>query len=427
MTKVENLENNKFKLTITIAAETFAKAIETAYHKNARQFNVPGFRKGKAPRRVIEQMYGQSVFYEDAFELCWGDAYDAALAEHAVTAVDKPEIDIETIGEKEGLVFTATVQGKPPVTLGKYKGIAVPRSEYTDTDAEVDEALASERGKQARYADTERTVAQDGDRVTLDYSGSADGVKFDGGTGEDQVLLIGSGTFIPGFEEQLVGRKIGEDCDVTVTFPEKYHAEELAGKEAVFACKIKAIQEKQLPEVDDEFIKDISEFDTVTDWKASKREELEKQKSERAKAARENAALKGACQNAKVDIPDCMIDRQVEYMLRDLAYRLQGSGLSLEDYCMYTGSDVGKLKESYHADALERVKTQLVVEAVAKKEKLTAASEEIAAKIDEYAEGGKVSREEFESKMSADDREYVEDRIVFDKAIALITDSAVEE
>ncbi|MCL2694890.1 MAG: trigger factor, partial [Clostridiales bacterium] len=349
MTKIEKLENNKVKITVTVPAEAFAKSIEIACRKNAGRYNVPGFRKGKAPRRMIEQMYGESVFYEDAFELCWGDAYDAALAEHALIAVDKPEIEIETIGAGEDLVFTAGVQLKPDVTLGQYKGIGIPAQEYTVEDAEVDGALEAEREKQARFVDSDRTEVKDGDRITLDYSGSVGGVKFDGGTGEDQTLHIGSGTFIPGFEEQLVGKAVGEDCDVTVTFPAEYHADELAGKAAVFACKVKAISEKQLPELDDEFIKDISEFDSVAEWKAKKREELEGQKSERAKAARENAALKAACENASVEIPDCMVERQVDYMLRDLAYRLQSSGLSLQDYMGYMGMDAEKLKESYRA------------------------------------------------------------------------------
>ena len=426
MSQMEKTENNMAKLTVTVSAEDFQKATAAAYHKNVKTYNIPGFRKGKAPRKVIENLYGEGVFYEDAFELCWGDAYDAALTEHALEAVDQPKLDIVNISEQEGFTFTAEVQLKPEVSLGQYKGIAVPPAEYTVTDAEVDAALEQEREKQARFVETERNVVENGDRIALDYSGSVDGVKFDGGTAEGQTLVIGSGSFIPGFEEQLIGKTVGEACDVTVTFPTEYHADELAGKDAVFACTVKGIEEKQMPEADDEFVKDISEHDSVAEWKASKRTELEEQKRKSAENARENAIMETVCNNATVDVPDCMVDQQADYMLRDLAYRLRASGLSLEDYCRYMGADANALKESYRADALTQVKMQLVVEAVAKAEAFTVTPEDVDAEIDKLAARGERSREETEAMLTSANRERMEDNIVFAKAIALITESAVD-
>ncbi len=423
MATFEKLENNRAKLTITVSPETFGSAVTQAYHKTAKHYNVPGFRKGKAPRKVIENMYGEGAFFEDAFEIVWGDAYDAALAEHDLTAVDKPVINITTIDAAEGAVFTAEVQLKPEVTLGAYKGLEVPEPEFKVEDSEVMAEIEKEREKSARFIEVERPV-ENGDRVVLDYSGSVDGEKFDGGTAEDQLLIIGSGTFIPGFEEQLVGMKTGEEKDINVKFPDEY-SEPLAGKDAVFAVKIKAVQIKELPELDDEFAKDVSDFDTFEELKADKKAKMVEQAEKNRATAIENVALKMAADNAIVDIPDVMVDRQVNYMLRDIAYQLSMSGLSLEDYCKYTGTDMNGLQEQYRPEALNRVKMQLVIEAVGDKEQIACTEEDRQAAIAEFAEGSGKTPEEFAKSLSEDDLEYVTDHVIAQKTVKLITDSVV--
>lgn len=423
MATCDKLENNRAKLTIAVSPETFGSALEQAYRKTAHQYNVPGFRKGKAPRKVIENMYGESAFYEDAFKLVWGGAYDAALSEHALTAIDEPDLEIATIGAAEGLTFTAEVQLLPEVALGAYKGIEVPEPTYTVEDSEVMAEIEKEREKNARFLEVERAV-ETGDRVMLDYSGSIDGVKFDGGTAEDQLLVIGSGTFIPGFEEQLVGMNAGEEKDIAVRFPDEY-ANELAGKDAVFAIKLKAVQVKELPALDDEFAKDISDFDTFAALVADKKAKMTAQAEKNRAIAIENVALKTASDNAIVEIPDVLVERQVNNMLRDVAYRLSMSGISLEDYCKYTGTDLAAMKESYRAEARERVKTQLVIEAVVKAEEIDCDPEDLAAQISEYAESSGKSSEEFAATLSEDDRAYLADRAKTQKAIKLITESVV--
>ena len=422
MATIEKLEHDQVKLTIEIDADTFNAALQQAYVKNGKHYNIAGFRKGKAPRKVIESMYGEGVFFEDAFELCWGDAYDAALEENGLTAVDKPTLDIEKIGKDEGVVFTAVVQLKPTVKLGAYKGIEVEQPTYTVEDADVNAEIEKEREKNARFVDVERAV-ENGDRVVIDYSGSVDGVQFDGGTAEEQTLVIGSNTFIPGFEEQLIGMNVGEERDITVTFPEEYHAENLAGKEAVFHIKLHNVQFKELPELDDEFAKDVSEFDTLAELIADKRKKMEEQAAKNEKIAIENIALKTVCDNAEVEVPECMTERQANYMLRDMGYRLQMSGISLEDYCRYVGTDLNALKASYHDEAASRVKMQLVIEAVGKAENVTCTDEEIAEVIKEYAENNDMPVEEFEKQISDDDREFLSDRKIAEKTLALIVDN----
>jgi len=423
MATIERKEHNIAKLTISVDAETFASAVQQAYFKTAKHYNIPGFRKGKAPRKVIENMYGTAVFFEDAFDIVWGDAYDKALEEHALTAVDKPMLDIEKISLEEGVVFTAEVQLKPEVSLGAYKGIEVEAPAYTVEDADVERELEQEREKNARFVGVERPV-ENGDRVILDYSGSVDGVKFDGGTAEDQPLVIGSGTFIPGFEEQMVGMTVGEEKDITVTFPSEYHAEDLAGKEAVFAVKVREIQIKELPELDDEFAKDISEFDTLDELRADKKAKLEAAAAEQEKTAKENLAIKAACDNAVVEIPAVMTDRQVNYMLQDIAYRLSMSGISLEDYCKFTGTDLNALRESYKAEAENRVKMQLVIEAIGKAESIACTEEELEAEVASFAEQNGMTVEDFKKQLKEDDYDYLRDRKAAEKTVAVIVDNA---
>ena len=425
MAQFEKLEGNKGKLTITVDAETFRKALNEAYKKTAGRYAVQGFRKGHAPRKVIETYYGEGVFYEDAFELCWGEAYDEAVKEHDLFVVDRPDVDILSIGENEGVTYVAEVTLKPEVTLGEYKGIAVPKADYTVSDEDVQKALEAERENQARFVDVDRP-AENGDRVLLDYSGSVDGVKFDGGTAEDQTLVLGSNTFIPGFENQLVGAVAGESRDVNVTFPTEYHAEHLAGKAAVFACTVKAVQKKELPEIDDEFIGDISEFETVDAWKADKKEKMLAEKKQSLDNMHENLAIKGACDNATVDIPDCMIERQVDYMMQDIKYRLAGSGLDFNTYLKYLNTTEADMRKNYRTEAEARVKMQLVIEAISKAENVQATDEEIEEEIKKYAENGSTDVETFKAQLTDSDREYFADRIVVDKTVKLIVDAAVE-
>ncbi len=424
MATIERKEHNIAKLTITVDADTFAAAVQQAYVKTAKHYNIPGFRKGHAPRKVIENMYGEGVFFEDAFEIVWGDAYDAALEEFELSAVDKPSIDIEKISLAEGVVYTAEVQLKPEVVLGAYKGIEVEKPTYTVEDADVEREIEQEREKNARFVGVERAV-ENGDRVILDYSGSVDGEKFDGGTAEEQPLVIGSGTFIPGFEEQMVGMSIGEEKDITVTFPEEYHAPDLAGKEAVFHVKVREVQIKELPALDDEFAKDVSEFDTLDELKADKREKMTARAAENEKAARENLCIKAVCDNATVEIPAVMTDRQVNYMMQDIAYRLSMSGISLEDYCKFSGTDLDAMRESYKPEAENRVKMQLVIEAVGKAENVTCTDEELDADVAAYAEQNNTSVEEFKKQLKEDDYDYLRDRKTAEKTIALIVDNAV--
>ncbi len=424
MATVEKLGNNKAKLTITVDKDTFAQAMQKSYIKNAKLYNVPGFRKGKAPRKVIENMYGEGVFYEDAFEFVYGDAYDKAIEENELIPVDQPDVSIASIGASEDLVFTAEVTLKPEVSLGQYKGIEVVRRAYTVEDAEVNKLILEEQEKAARYLEQERPV-EDGDRVVLDYSGAVDGVKFDGGTAEDQALNIGSNSFIPGFEEQLVGMNAGETKDINVKFPDEYHAPELSGKDAVFTVTIKSIQVKELPELDDDFVQDISEFDTMDALRADKREQLMKRNEQRAKNEMENEALEKVMNNATIDVPAVMIDRQTDYAIQDLSYRLSMSGLSLEDYCMYTGSDMQKMRESFRDESENRVRLQLVLEAIGKAENIEPDEDAVEAEIVQYVGNNGLELDKIRPNLTEEDIEYFRSRAVMEKTIKIVMDNVV--
>ena len=427
MATMEKLEGSKVKLTIEVSAEQFEAATQKAYQKAGKRFNVPGFRKGKAPRKVIENMYGPLAFFDDAFDIVYPEAYQAAIAEQGVEPVDRPDVSIETLPEGETpLVFSLVVAVKPEVELGAYKGIEVEKRAYNVTDDEVDAAIAQLQEGVARMVDVDRPV-ENGDTVNLDYSGSVDGVKFDGGTAQGQTLTIGSGQFIPGFEEQMVGMAVGEEKDIEVTFPEEYHAENLAGKKAVFAVKVNGIQVKELPTLDDEFAKDVSEYDTLEALRDAKRQELLEQAEKNAKIQKENDVVRKAVENATVEIPDAMVERQIDSFLQDLGYRLQMQGISLEDYLKYTNSEISALRDQYRADAALRVKSQLVLEAIGKAEAIEAAPEEISDKVAEYAKQfGNMTAEDFEKNLQPDDRQYFADQVVVEKTLALLVDSAKE-
>ena len=427
MATMEKLEGSKVKLTIEISAANFDEATQKAYLTAGKKYNVPGFRKGKAPRKVIENMYGPLVFFDDAFDIIYPDAYQNAVKEHGIEPVDRPDVSIEKLPDGETpLVFSLEVAVKPEVVLGQYKGIEVEKRAYNVTDEEVSFAIEQLRESVARMVDIERAV-ENGDTINLDYSGSVDGVKFDGGTAEGQTLVIGSGSFIPGFEEQMIGMAIGEEKDIEVTFPEEYHAEHLAGKKAVFTVKVNSVQVRELPELDDEFAKDVSEFDTLKELREAKKKELLEQAAHNAKIEKENDVVRKAVENATVEIPEAMVERQIDSFINDMRYRLSMQGLSLEDYLKYTNTDMAALREQCRADSYLRVKSQLVIEAISKAEKIEATPEEISAKVAEYA--ARFNPEmaaDFEKNLTEDDKLYFADQVMVDKTLAVMTESAKE-
>ncbi len=428
MATMEKMAGSKVKLTVEIDAERFEQATQQAYYKTAKKYSVPGFRKGKAPRKVIENMYGPLVFFDDAFDIVYPEIYAAALKENDVEPVGRPDISILEIGsytEKKPVVFAAEIPVFPEVKLGKYKGIEVEKPEYNVTDEMVEEKIQQEREKLARFVDVERPV-ENNDEVNLDYSGSVGGVKFDGGSAEGQNLVIGSGMFIPGFEEKLIGMQNGEERDITLTFPEDYHAKDLAGKESVFHVKINSIRVKELPELDDEFAKDVSSFDTLKELREAKREEIEKQYAQQATTQKENEAIAKIVENTEMDVPEAMVERQTDYMLQDIAYRLSMQGMRLEDYCKYTGMTLDSLRAQMHDDALNRVKGQIVIGEITKAEKVEASEAEIDVKIEEYAQQLSKTVEEIKKDLKDDDKKYFEEQVVMDKTIAIIMDSVKE-
>ncbi len=427
MATMEKLEGSKVKLTIEVAADEFEKAVQQAYLKTRKNYNVPGFRKGHAPRKVIENAYGWLVFFDEAFDIVYPEAYEAAVKEHGVTPVDRPDVSILSCEQGAPVVFAAEVAVKPEVVLGAYKGIEVEKHEYNVTDEMVEAEIDKEREKIASTTEVTGRPVANGDKVNLDYSGSVGGVKFDGGTAENQELTIGSGMFIPGFEEQMVGMNPGEERDITVTFPEQYHSEELAGKEAVFHVKVNAIEETILPEADDEFAKDVSEFDTIEELRADKRKKLEEAEAQHAKNLRENELITKACENAAVEIPEAMIERQMDHILNDIRYRLSMQGVSLEDYCKYTGASIEDMRKEMRGDAEKRVKSQLVLEAISKAEAIEATAEEIEEKLNEYAAQFGDKAETFKAGLTDEDKLYFADQIVLDKTIALLNENAVEK
>lgn len=426
MASFEKLESNKVKLGMTISAEDFDKAVDKAYLKLRKTITVPGFRKGHAPKGVIEKAYGWYVFVDDAFDEAYPAVYEAAVKEHDVKPVDRPDITILSAEKGEDVAFEAVVTVMPEVSLGQYKGIEVEKQEYNVTDEMVNAEIERERENVARMIDVERPV-ENGDEVELDYSGTVNGVKFEGGTAEHQTLVIGSGMFIPGFEEQMIGMNVGEEKDLNVKFPDEYHSDELKGKDAVFHVKVHAVRVKELPEADDEFAKDVSEFNTIAELRDHKKEELEKKAMNEANAKKENDVIEKAVANATVDIPDVMIDRQADRMLNDIRYRLSMQGISLEDYCKYTGTKTEVMKAEMKNEAERRVKTQLVLDAIMKAEGIKAENDEVEKKIDEYCAQFDDKAEEFKAKLNEDDKAYFEDQVLLDKTINMLVDSAIEK
>jgi trigger factor len=416
----EKLSSNKAKLTMTVPAEQFDEATQKAYLKMRGRVNVPGFRKGKAPRKLIEKMYGEGVFYDDAFEILFPEVYEAAVTEAKIVPVDRPSVDIQEIGAGKELKFTVEVFVRPDVELGEYMNLTVTHKDIEVTDEQVKNHIAQEQEKLSRVVDITDRAVQNGDIVNLDYSGSVDGVKFDGGTADGQSLTIGSNSFIPGFEDQMVGIKLGEEKDLKVKFPKEYHAEELAGKAAVFHVKVNGIQAKELPELDDDFAQDVSDFNTFVDYEFSVREKLTETAKKNSEITLENALVDLAVKNATVDIPDAMIEEQLDYIMRDMQMRMAYQGLKMEDYLKYTGQSMEQMREMYKGEAENRVKSELVLEAIRVKEKVKPTKAEIAAQTKEQAQRSGMELEKFEESLTDKQKEYLADSAAIQKVIELM-------
>jgi trigger factor len=424
--KIEQVETNTVKLTITVEPEVFEQSMHRAYLKIRHSVTIPGFRKGKAPRKIIEKFYGgEGVFYEEAFNLAFPEAYEKAVEETGIEPVDRPEIDVETIGSEKGLVFTAEVTVKPTVQLGCYKGIEVEKPEYNVTVEDVENEIQKARDSATRWVDVSDRPVQDADRVLIDCTGTIDGKAFEGGTATDQALHIGSGQFIKGFEEQIVGMNIDEERDIHVQFPDDYYEEELRGKDAVFHVKVNEITRKELPALDDEFVKDISEFDTLEEYRASIREKLEKQSAEMAESEIREKLLEKAVESSQVEVPDCMVESELDALERNREFRLSMSGIRLEDFLRMTGSDRKTMREEMKPNALRRVKAQLVMEAIIKAEGIEADEESVDAEIQEIAKRREKEFDEIKSGMDERDIEYIRSEVVWKKAIDLLKDNAV--
>ena len=384
--QVEDLGKNMVKLTIEASAEDFEKAMEKAFQKNKNKINVQGFRKGKAPRMMIEKMYGAGIFYEDAANEIIPDAYEAAAKESNLEIVSRPDIDVTQIEKGKSFIFTATVAVKPEVTLGEYKGIEVPKANVEVTEEEVDAEIERVRNQNARTVTVEDRAVADGDITTIDFEGFVDGAPFEGGKASDYSLTIGSHSFIDTFEEQLVGKNIGEECEVNVTFPADYHAENLAGKPAMFKVTVKGIKVKELPELDDDFAQDVSEFDTLAEYREDVKKGLVTRKEAEAKAAKEDAAVAKVVETSTMEIPQPMIETQKAQMADEFAQRIQMQGLSLEQYFQFTGMDSAKFMETLEPQAIKRIQSRLVLEAIAKAENISASAEEIEAELQKVAD-----------------------------------------
>ncbi len=426
--QVEKLENNMAKLTIEVSAEELEKAIEGAYQKNKNKISIPGFRKGKAPRKMIEQMYGKEVFYEDAANALIPDAYDKALEECTEEIVSSPKIDVTQLEAGKPFIFTAEVALKPEVTLGKYKGVKVDKIDIDVTEDEVNAEIDKEREKNSRTVDITDRAVKNGDIATIDFEGFVDGVAFEGGKGEDYPLTIGSGAFIPGFEEALIGAEVGKETDVNVTFPEDYQAAELAGKAAVFKCTVKKLQEKQLPDLDDDFVSEVSEeSDTVDEYKAEVKKKLFDKKAADAKSAKEDAVIDAIIEDAKMDIPDAMVDTQQRQMLQDYAQRLQSQGISMEQYMQFTGLTTQALLDQIKPQALKRIQSRLVLEAVVAAENMTATEEEFEEEAKTMGEVYQMEVDKVKELLGENGKKQVMQDICIKKAVEFVVENAKED
>ena len=424
--QVEKLEKNMAKLTVEVPAENVEKAIQGAYNKMKKSINIPGFRKGKAPRQLIEKMYGKEVFYNDAIDAMLPSAYSDAVEECGEEIVSHPQIDVVQIESGKPFVFTATVAVKPAVELGEYKGIQVEKAPIEVKDEEIEAQITKEREANSRTVTVDDRAVAQGDIVTLDFEGFVDGVAFEGGKGENYDLTIGSNTFIPGFEDQLVGAEIGKELDVNVTFPEEYGAKELAGKAAVFKCKVNGIKVKELPAVDDEFAQEVSEFDTLDEYKADIKAKLLKEKEDEAARAKEDAVIGKIIEGAKMEIPDAMVEYQTHQMLDEFAQRIQSQGISLDQYFQFTGLTEEKYMEEMKPRALQNIQSRLVLEAVAQAENLVAEEADIEEEIKKMADMYKMEADKIKELLGERQMEEMKKDIAVQKAAKLVAEAAVE-
>lgn len=424
--QVEKLEKNMAKLTIEVPAEELEKAMQNAYLRAKNRITIPGFRKGKAPRKMIEQMYGKGIFLEDAANALIPEQYSKALEECDLEIVSQPEIDVTQIEPGKAFIFTAEVAVKPEVTLGEYKGLEVPKSETEVTDEEIEAELKKEQEKNSRTITVEERGAENGDIATIDFEGFVDGTAFEGGKGTDYPLTLGSGSFIPGFEDQLVGAKAGDHVEVNVTFPEEYQSKDLAGKAAVFQCDVKKVETKELPELDDDFAQDVSEFDTLAEYKEDIKKNLTERKEKEARTAKENAAVDKAIENAQMEIPDAMIETQISQMLDDFSRRMQSQGLTMEQYMQFTGMTADKMREEMKPQALKRIQTRLVLEKIAETENIQPSEEEVNEEIGKMAEMYKMEADKLKELLGDRELEQMKKDMAVQKAVTLVADEAKE-
>lgn len=424
--QVEKLEHNMAKLTIEVAAEEVEKALQAAYLKQRGKINIPGFRKGKVPRQMIEKMYGAEIFYDEAANKMISEAYGKAYDECELDIVSQPSIDIVQLEKGKDFIFTAEVATKPEVKLGEYKGLKVDKYSTRVTQKEVDEEIEKERERNARTVEVTDRAVEDKDIVTLDFEGFVDGVAFEGGKGTDFPLTIGSGSFIPGFEEQLIGAEIDKEVEVKVTFPEEYQAAELAGKDAVFKCTVHAIKAKELPEADDEFASEVSECETMEAYRAEVKQKIKDRKESEGKAKKEDQAVEQAIENAEMDIPQPMIDLQVRQMADDFARRIQQQGLTVEQYFQFTGLTQEKMMEEFEPQAVKRIKTRLVLEAIVKAENIEVSDERLDEEIQKMADAYQMEFDKLKEYMGEAEAAQMKEDIAVQEAVTLITDASVE-
>ena len=422
--QVENLEKNMAKLTVEVSPEDFEKAVQAVYMRNKNKITIPGFRKGKAPRIMIEKMYGAGIFYEDAANALIQEEYPKAAEESKLDIVSQPEIDIVQIEKGKSFIFTAEVAVKPEVTLGEYKGVEVEVSPVEVTEEEVAAELKREQENNSRTIDVDDRAVEQGDMVTLDFEGFVDGEAFEGGKGTDYPLTIGSNSFIPGFEDQLVGAQIGEEKEVNVTFPENYHANDLAGKPAVFKCTVKTIKVKELPELDDEFAKDVSEFDTLEEYKADIEKNLRERKEEVAKREKEDKAVDAVIANAQMDIPEPMIQSQINQLMQDFIRRMQAQGLSIDQYYQFTGLDNAKVQEQMRPQALKRIQSRLVLEKIAEVENIQISDEKFEEEVKRMADMYKMEADKLKEMMGDYEKEQIKMDMAVQEAVTLVADAA---
>ncbi len=422
--KVENIEKNVVQLEIEVDSEKFEQGMQKSFLKNAGRFTIPGFRKGKAPRKMVERYYGEQVLYEDAINIICPEAYDEAVEQNNLKPVDSPEIDIKQIGEGQNFIFTAKVVLKPEVELGQYIGVEVPKIEVNVTDEDVEKELQKVADKNSRLVSIEGREIQNGDTAVIDFEGFIDGVPFEGGKASSYSLVIGSGHFIPGFEEQLIGAKAGDDVDVKVTFPEQYGKEDLNGKDALFKVVINDVKVKEMPAIDDEFAKDVSEFDTLAEYKDNLRSKLVEAAEHKAKHETEDSIIEKVVENVTVDIPEVMIKKQIDILARDFDMRLRYQGLNLEKYLGMMGMDQNSFREQFRVRAEKDVKVQLTLEKIAQVENIVPADEDVDAEIKRLAENYKQSEEEFKKHLKEDDIEYIKRDLAVSKTVDFLIKNA---